>query len=1478
LNRPPEQSWQRHRRRRVVSLAVFVLIVTVPLFANELFYATISPAQVMIWVGCLGLFVLADHLAGRIEDGHWGGYLNLSLMVAWLTVGPGSALILALLGVTISAAYRRYAPPGRASARAVIELALGRLAITGTALLTAAAIYAAAGGVVPIHEANLSLWAAILALLAGAITTEIAGQFLYRSDHAPEPLWKPGQRQRLLNELLLVVIILPLALVAMSGSTGAIAFMLLLALVGSHALRHHHNNRTRQALTRRVRELSLLSEAGHTLSASLLLDEVLLRVYKCVSQLVDAPLFYIALYDQNRNDVEYAFVARDSQRIEWPGVHVGDDPLLDTIVRTRTTLHIDPAYDIGPAHLLNSKTRPEPFHSYVGIPLMTGTKLIGIMGVVNGRDAAAGALEPRILEAVANQAGLAIRNAVLHNRSLQLATNLAHINLSVQDVMFNLDGSNAMQAACQTALQITEARKAAIFLLDEDNKSLSRLVHSTGMTEEHRRLYDGPIHRPDIYYGEPRIVPDIARLDERDALVELAQAGQFRALAEIPLKSGNTLVGLLAVFHDTPHYYHTTELELLETLAYQVAAALDNTELLGALELYASEQAQLVHLSRISTSSLEPETVIDLVTRMLKQMLGVDNVSIGLLNNGRTELAVFRPTSDGIQQQIVAAAEVAEVQAMCAQQLPGPRIYYRQDGIMSSAFAGWLEDEGNAMTALVPMIVNQDLLGIIFLSTAETRYFTDGEWRLIEMATNQIGTQLHNARLYRFTQDALNRRLQQLSLIEDIARQISSTLNMEQLIRNVLEAAIRATQAELAALGLKTESGGLRIIGQENLDGEWHKYEFLRQDSDGLMGRVLRSGEALIIDDNNTMPEYIAVECRGTYLSSLIIPLMKEDAIIGVLNVESTVPGFFNDERTEFVKNLAGHAVISIQNAWLLEERQAQIETLTKLRELSLRLSSDTDRKSVARAVARTALDILQGQNAAIFGWEPAEDELRLLGSLRRRDDHYVDAYTILPHSVALRAAHTGEIQIIEDVRQSQDFITFEDFAAVNYISLIAAPIQHGNRVREVLCVTLPRQRPYGESDRSKIDLLAIQAAGHLENANLYEHIRTNSDRMRAILDSTRDGIILLDRQGRLIEANISAQNMLNVDLETHLDRNFADTLLTELEGGSTQNPSLHDALTEMARILRLEPQRITSRALEVRRGNKTRYIEEVGSPVFDSRNHIMGRLLTLRDVTEERLLEGYRDEISHMVVHDLRGPLGSIISSITLTLETTHSLVDTETAGEIVPLMEVSLDSAVSLLQLVDSLLDIAKLETRRMPLKRTPTSVQELATGAFLTLSSSIQEAQVIVDLDIPDNLPQVDVDADKIRRVLINLLDNAVRFTPSDCHVLISASLAGSRKVVVRVADSGPGVPPAESDYIFEKFRQVKSSVPLHGRKGSGLGLTFCKLAVEAHGETIWIESTSALPGACFAFTLPVSATGSLHESAPLHAPEYVTGEVD
>jgi signal transduction histidine kinase len=224
--------------------------------------------------------------------------------------------------------------------------------------------------------------------------------------------------------------------------------------------------------------------------------------------------------------------------------------------------------------------------------------------------------------------------------------------------------------------------------------------------------------------------------------------------------------------------------------------------------------------------------------------------------------------------------------------------------------------------------------------------------------------------------------------------------------------------------------------------------------------------------------------------------------------------------------------------------------------------------------------------------------------------------------------------------------------------------------------------------------------------------------------------------------------------------------------------------------------------------------------------------------------------DLTSMVVHDLRVPLTAVIGSMLSLSESAQSRLDPreqETLG-------ISLAGGETLLQMINDLLDVNRLEERRLPLHCRPVSVHEIVDYARGQIEVLARRKKVGIKSSVPSRLPEVLVDRHVIERVLINLLGNAIRHTQPGGKITLQArALEGG--VTLCVSDTGEGIPPEYLERIFDKFAQVES----HRSRRSystGLGLTFCKLAVEAHGGRIWAESELG-KGSTFTFTLPVEA---------------------
>jgi signal transduction histidine kinase len=226
--------------------------------------------------------------------------------------------------------------------------------------------------------------------------------------------------------------------------------------------------------------------------------------------------------------------------------------------------------------------------------------------------------------------------------------------------------------------------------------------------------------------------------------------------------------------------------------------------------------------------------------------------------------------------------------------------------------------------------------------------------------------------------------------------------------------------------------------------------------------------------------------------------------------------------------------------------------------------------------------------------------------------------------------------------------------------------------------------------------------------------------------------------------------------------------------------------------------------------------------------------------------LSRQKDSLTDALVHDLRQPLTAVIGGLsTIALDpglpvTTRELVAIANLG------------AGELLGMVNDLLDITRLEAGKPLFQPQPVDVADSVRRGVGSVAELARERDQKLSLDIPPDLPPVMGDADRLRRVVTNLVGNAIKYTPAGGEIAISAGAEGNA-VVVRVSDTGPGIAQELQQAIFDKFCVLHEN-PGHGRSSTGLGLAFCRMVVEAHGGRIWVESEAGR-GSTFSFSIPV-----------------------
>ena len=374
------------------------------------------------------------------------------------------------------------------------------------------------------------------------------------------------------------------------------------------------------------------------------------------------------------------------------------------------------------------------------------------------------------------------------------------------------------------------------------------------------------------------------------------------------------------------------------------------------------------------------------------------------------------------------------------------------------------------------------------------------------------------------------------------------------------------------------------------------------------------------------------------------------------------------------------------------------------------------------------------------------------------------------------------------------------------------------------------RSYPGGDDEVAGLARSLNRMAGQMqERLALLERERTE---LRTILDGMVEGVLLLDADGRIAAANAAFARMFGA----------GGTLTGRQPLEAARVPALQEAVERALAATTPLMQEI------VLAGPPERVISASLAAVRDQERSI-GAVVVLHDITEVKRLERARSEFVANVSHELRTPLTAIKGCAETLLG--GGLDDTPRAAEFV---EVIARHADRLRDLIEDLLDLASVEQGEARLRIGPVAVADVVSQAEATLRPSAERRSQALRAEVPAGLPAVLADRDRLAQVLINLVDNAIKFTPDGGRILIGAAAADGR-VLLSVSDTGIGIPPGELGRIFERFYRVDRS---RDRKegGTGLGLAIAKHLTQAMGGTIEAESAPG-SGTTFRITLPAAS---------------------
>lgn len=742
----------------------------------------------------------------------------------------------------------------------------------------------------------------------------------------------------------------------------------------------------------------------------------------------------------------------------------------------------------------------------------------------------------------------------------------------------------------------------------------------------------------------------------------------------------------------------------------------------------------------------------------------------------------------------------------------------------------------------VPLLHQEQTLGVmVIMHDAAGVQFEASDVQLLSTVAYQAAAAVANAQLYGQTDEALRThvhdledRNRQLAEMLRIGNTFRATFSVQQLGEMITESVQALVDSPRVLLGLvDAEQGRIRIRAGSGLStdrtGQTAERSIsLQQLTTWLMQARPTGTLSYQLGRHPWLPEFENVLVLAIHDSM--------GALIGAIFLETggalpLAPGLMRT--LEIVANQAG---IALTNATLYLEQQQTVDRLTALNALSLTVSTGqlAEDEIITMAVAG-AVGTTGGQGGgaviAVDGRAPA---------------HYqIDVQTVVQPDWLHQISRAG-VEYIELVDDEVPVALRDE----GIQRMLVVPLRGANIAVGTLWIGYV-QSFSTRAERETAVLYAKMTGAVLENLYLAGAVRNAHDRMASILLSTREGMLLVGEDSRVSITNRAFGDLLGIDQNGLRNRTIVD-----ISGDDSLGMLPEHVRASICSAL----QKVVEGASDVAEGElilpgaTERHLTWNVLPVHAAARDNAGALLVMRDVTADRQMERLRQDLANMIVHDLRSPLTNMLVSVDLLLKPATGPLNERQQR----ILNIASNSTHLMLDLVNALLDIRRLEQRAVELQRRPIDLPGVAEAVTDLLERIAEDKAVRVTVDL-DALPLVEADPEMIRRVLQNLVDNALKFSPPDTSVQIGGAVAtramlpaghpDGRWVIVEVRDQGTGIPEEYQQVIFQLFVQAPEG---HGH-GTGIGLSFCRLAVEAHGGRIWVESTPG-QGSTFRFTLP------------------------
>jgi PAS domain S-box-containing protein len=1162
------------------------------------------------------------------------------------------------------------------------------------------------------------------------------------------------------------------------------------------------------------------------------------------------------------------------------------------VLNVKDTTQNDPRFPYGAERV---------YKNWLGAPMIFQGEVVGVIALEKKQPNYYDANHEQLLLAFANQASVALRNAQLfaqtttRARELDAQTRrLELLNRVAVALAQSLDIENILEITLRETALALEVPEASAIKIDNE-ADLARVVVEYPRGEEEPSI-TYPLTQDKAYSRLrdnllPIVVEDFQNSPLTKNLKPHVRRSDVQSALFVPLVVGGSVIGLMRFDNPDEGYIFTQErIEIAQTLASQAAIAVQNASLFEQSVSRTHELETLFEASQSTAITLDFNEAMRRVVAQMVAALRADFCSIALWDELENRLEVAQVANAWASSEVDDSAgtvyDLAMYPAREEALRQGEVINLRLDRNPDPQEKLSMEKSGARNRLLVPLVVNEYSIGLITLEIRDqNRFFQPSDIRLARTLASQSAVAIENARL----QTETRTQIEELYLINELSTAISGKVAVADLFPmlrtqlpllvnlDVLYVALYDAENQQVSFLLAEEMGGqARSLPSVALGKDEFSYIITRK-----MPLLLWGGK---LDE---MRQSYGIESLAADAKCFLgVPMIAADEVVGVLAVQDNQnPRGFGLKDQRILSTVAAQLAVALQNARLFErttqfaevleqrviqrttELDAERQRVQTLYDITKEVSASLDINRVLSGALERVCQAIGGTSAVILGVDELSEQLYVLSSYGGIPVRTDGERTQLSQDQGLAGWILKNRQgvIIPDVQQDPRWHVSGPRDQAQR-SAVAALLEVGEDVRGIMMIFSQQVNAFNEEHRKLVTAAASQLANSMNNAELYTLIRDQAERLgailrqeqvestknTAILDSIADGVMYANEHGTVVLFNKAAERILELPASRIVNRPLSE--MASLYGGSS------NLWVETVQKWRKDPlksfrsatgENFVEEIIELENG---RVVSVRLSPVGMG-DQFLGTVSVMRDITKIVEVDRLKSEFVSTVSHELRTPMTSIKGYADLLL--------LGAAGEISEaqqrFLETIKNNADRLSILVNDLLEVSRIDQNRVPLRLTQVEIPELmeSIAAHLRGRSEEQHRPMNIILKVPEDLPTLRADYDRMVQIVQNIADNAFNYTPANGTITLSAEHeTETGTLLISVQDTGIGIPEEIQHRVFERFfRGDEYDDLVLDTPGTGLGLSIVKALVEMHQGKIWFESETQ-KGTTFYVRLPLN----------------------